>query len=279
MSGWPGFPDLKFRQCEKTPLFAAGFLGAALAAIITFVNLALGAITLPPGLETSYAIQIIVYGAGHSIQFVHIPLMITVWGIMAVIWEKERVSFGLARLFAVMAGLVLWTPLLYLFSDPVAQAHGIPWTMLLGLGLGTISLATSIYLLYNGGWKTPVVAISFVCFLVGGWAPGISDRTALSLTAHYHGLLGAVTIAYLGLFFDRGRKVPTIFFGSGVLLVALSFLSLSAISLPRKTASIEGLFAIHPVAATGIVAGAVLACIGVLWIVLSGGALRAKEEN
>lgn len=269
----------KAARKENEIPFAAGFLGAALAAMVTIINLALGAVTLPSGLEPFYAIQIAVYGGGHSIQFVHIPLMITAWGILAGVWEKERPRKALVRLFAVMAGLVFWTPLLYFFADPVTQTHGVPWTMLIGLGLGTVSLVASITVLYAGGWKIPVIVISFACFLVGGWSPGISDRTALSLTAHYHGLLGAATTAYLALFFDRRRKIPSIFFGSGALLIAFSFLLLSPISLPRKTAAIEGLLSAYPAASAGVITGASLAGIAVLWIVLTGGSKRAKERK
>lgn len=262
---------------QAPPLMSAGFLTASLAAWITLINAVLGAITIPSGLEFSYAFSTALYGAGHTIQFVHIPLMVTLWAIYAGVWEKKRAGKALALTLAVAAGFVVWTPFFYIIADPITQARGASWTMLLGLGLGTVSLIAGIIVLSYGGWAFPALVVSFACFLVGGWAPGLADRTALSLTGHYHGLLGAVTTACLILFYDRGKRWPSFLFGLGALVMAYSFASLSSIQLPRKTATIYGLMGTNPYESAGIIAGSVAAGIAVLWIILSGG--RATTAN
>jgi len=249
------------RTGEPLPPGYAGFAAASLAAWITFLDLLLGFATLPDFATGGYAFSIALFGPGHAIQFVRIPLMIALWAHLAQNKKGDHRLF--TPMMTITAGLALFTPTLYTLYDPVTQSHQIIWTLLLGMGLGSCAILAGAEILLRHPKQrgvTPLLILCFIAFLVGGWAPGLSARTALSLTAHYHGLLGGVTATYLAILLLRidPRCMSGVHFASGALLVSFAFARLASLPLPRKTASLENIFTLDPISCSGLIIGALI---------------------
>lgn len=238
-----------------------GFVAAGGAAWVSAINFGLAALALPDGVTGGYALQTAVYGAGHTIQFVHVLIMTTLWSVLLGgyrwPWAERLAGIG----FAVGLGLALWSPLIHLRLDPVSQTHTLVWTLLLGIGLGLAAMITGGAAIVGMRERrgAPLVLLAVIAFGFGSWLPGMSDRTALSLTAHYHGMLGAVTAVYLATLYERAPYREAFFFGVGTLLIGVGFAIVAHIPLPRKTATLVGLWEIDPVAAGIVVAGGVIA--------------------
>ncbi len=256
-ASWPlrGWSDMK----KGTGL--PGFVAAGGAAWISAVNFFVAAIALPAGLPGGYALQTAVYGAGHTLQFVHVMIMTTLWGIALGSfrwpWAERLAGIG----FAFGLGLILWSPAIHATIDPVEQTHTLVWTLLLGIGLGLVAMITGGAAIVGlREWRgSPLVGLAVIAFAFGSWVPGMSDRTALSLTAHYHGMLGAISAIYLAILYERPPYRESLTFGAGTLLIGVGFAKVAHIPLPRKTATLTGLWEIDPVATGMVVVGALMA--------------------
>ncbi len=259
-------------QAAMAPWWFAGYATASIAAMVTAVNTILGFITVPSGLEIGFFIEASIYGGGHSIQFVHISLMIALWAKISGFPKSDRFGKVAQVVFTLIACLALLTPAMYLFDNALEQTRQSGWTLLLGIGLGSFSMIAAMTVILGMRWSAtmaPVILLSFACFLVGGWAPGLADRTSLSLTAHFHGLLGGFTATFLLVVYQSGNREDwrkAFLFGAGILVLAFSFADLSSLPLLRKASTLAGVYSMNPLAATGLLAGGLISGIGVIWI-------------
>lgn len=108
-------------------------------------------------------------------------------------------------------------------------------------------------------------------FVAGLLAGAVIDGESTTIPAHYHGTVGAVTLALMGVVHERlgalqtgGRERLPLVFGGGLALVLGGFAIAGAAGLPRKAAFADA----SAPAAIGIVVmaiGAALAIIAALW--------------
>ena len=270
LRAWLAFVREHRPERKKAPVALAGFLAASVAAWATAVNILAACVTTPKDVSATYAFQTIAYGPGHSIQFAHVSMMAATWIMMSGFEDRGWRRTALRSLFTLAGGFVALTPLLYVFEDPVAQTMGMAWTLSLGMVLGTVTLLMGAVILSGmnrSSRSAALVVVSMLCFLVGGAAPSLDDRESLALTAHYHGLLMGVSSSYIGLIMGTraGSMRPAVLFGTGGLLMALSFLWLTQTRLLRKTVALEGLWPESQTACVILLTGATLAGVAVLW--------------
>jgi hypothetical protein len=271
-ASWPIRAWRGKRGEPPTEFFA--YAAAGLAAWISLANLVCGYIALPTGLPFTYGALSTVYGAGHTVQYAHVLTMAGLWAAMAgpMRWRGNGIAF--ATLMAVGAGAALWSPAIYFVADSVEQTRGAAWTMLLGAGLGSVAALAGVVAL-TGATRLPgvwLVGVTWAAFVAGGLIPAMSDRTALTLTAHYHGLLGAVSAVYLAALYEPAPYTRGLIFGSGAFLIGAGFFRLAPYPLPRKTAALTAAWRLDPIAAVLIATGAVVA--GVALASVAHGAFR-----
>lgn len=195
---------------RSEPLEAVAAAVAALAMILAFATLALTWARLDPAPPYALRLRALFWGSGHVFQFMHTAGMIAVWiaTARAVAGPGARAMGGRGALWAFVpfalatAGAYLvWTPEALLVNRVVT------WVTFSGLGGPTLPLAilTAAALARAPRpwpWRDPLFAGTLLCFLlfaVGGIMGVVGFNQDTRVPAHYHGMVGAVTLAYMGL--------------------------------------------------------------------------------
>ncbi|VAW39553.1 hypothetical protein MNBD_DELTA03-187, partial [hydrothermal vent metagenome] len=196
--------------------------------IATLVSVFAAFVTMPESAGARYPYISLFYGAGHIIQFVRIPLMVLLFSLMlgSCFGKTGRRLISLCMATALLLSLL--APVQYFLLDPVTQTTKPYWTLLLGGGLGsltTISIVTILFSRRTCNTPFPLVIIASLSFLVSGILPGMADRIELTLTAHYHGLLGALSATYCAFLFENYKKSVNgaIAFATGTFIISITF--------------------------------------------------------
>lgn len=249
-----------WRRRPPTPFdLAAGT--AVLALAIAVVVLAIGFMAAP-ATPTGPAVGIDerLWGVGHSLQFVHLLLMMGAWaalgeGALAAVPQLRRalpwLIFGAAvpavggAVLAMMHGagtieyrggfteLMRWGT----WPAPILFAAG------LALGLVRIGRRRTLDLEELG------LALSLFLFAAGCLLGANIRGESLAVPAHYHGTVGAITLAYMlwlrrigaGLGIapaPRARRLPIVY-GIGIACLVAGLAVAGELGVPRKAAHVE----------------------------------------
>jgi cytochrome c oxidase subunit 1 len=166
---------------------------------------------LDPAVPFGYSLRALVWGGGHVLQYLHVAGMASAWFVaiavaLAVPLPAERVlRFLLAALapFVVAAGGVylLWRP------EELLMNHLV--TILTFGGLGAVAVpvllmaaAAATRASHPLPWGSPLfggTVVSFALFAIGGVMGLIGFTQDTRVPAHYHGMVGAVTLTYMGI--------------------------------------------------------------------------------
>jgi len=227
------------------------------------------------------------WGPGHLLQVVNAASLVAAWTLML----PSRGEGPLALLTRAALPLFLLpavvVPFLYLLPGPVllGAMGAITW---LGLTAPTVLawLVAASAIVRGPRQGVPVVAlgVSLVLFALGGIESLFGLEGDTRVTAHYHGTVGAVTVAYMGLTYQllpmlglrlrlsRLARLQPALYGLGLLFLIASLFWAASHGGQRKAfeafAQYSGLFG--PM--TVFVVGAVLALLGGAAFVLSSGA-------
>jgi hypothetical protein len=188
---------------------AVGALAMLLALGVTAVSLA----RLHAGLPFGYRLRVLFWGPGHLLQFLHVVGTIAAWLVSA------AVAVGVAPPPRRVVRACLWgllpfllaTAALYLAYAPEALLtnHLVTIATFWGVGAGTIPIGLMLATGWRRSgrpgrlpWGSPVfsgMALSLGLFAVGGVLGIVGFNQDTRVPAHYHGMVGAVTLAYMGL--------------------------------------------------------------------------------
>lgn len=244
------------------------------------------------------------WGGGHALQFVNLGLMLGAWYVLGGLALGQPLVHP-RLMMAALALLVVAAvpaPFLYALLAPFSGEQNQAFTDLQYL------LAPPALLVAGGAastlrraaaagrlpWSQPVfhcLLLSVVVFAVGGVLGLFVDGADTRTPAHYHGVIGGINLALMGLFFGLllpllGRAVTTgkaVFwsiwlYGAGQLLHALGLFWAGGYGAPRKTfagAGLEGWGATAGLYLMGV--GAVIAVIGgVMFIFMVSKALLKR---
>jgi len=245
------------------------------------------------------------WGGGHILQFVNVGLLLTAWYVLGGVslgqpWVRPNLM-NWAVLFLVLSSLA--GPVLYVVHDAfsAAQITGFthlqymlapPTVMIAGIGV--------VSMLKGRGedsvpWGDPAIhclLLSVLVFALGGALGFYVDGADTRTPAHYHGVIGGINLAFMGLFFglilpllERGLKkgkaaaTSAWLYAWGQIFHSLGLFLAGGYGAPRKVA--DGTEGIEDMGATfGLYlmgAGAVIAVIGgVMFIVMVTRALLKK---
>lgn len=242
----------------KLPAITVGMAASSFAVLVAFTCFALSGYFQYSTGKAYLDFERLFWGGGHMLQFANTIAMVTVWAFIAyIVYGREAMGGGLSKaLYALYLVFVLPAPVIYFMYDTAAQAHKESFTTLMQWGLGSsttvfmIMVAALGFSAKGASMKRPAfssLVLSMVIFAVGGVLALMISGVNTIIPAHYHCVIGAVTIAFMGLFYELapalgkavyGRKMaavqPYLYF-TGILLFAIGLYIAGSHGVARKT--------------------------------------------
>lgn len=233
----------------------AAWLGAAVA-LVASIQLLWAWVSLPSSAVLPPTLDETMWGASHVLQFVHVLLMLGVWHQLA---ADEAPGYAPPRLLAVLLWLValpaMASLLIPLFHAPDSFAYRTAFTDLMRWASWPAALLWGGLLGWHllQRWRTvglstvgKAALLSILLFVVGCLIGAAIRGDTLSVPAHYHGTVGAVTLAYLVMLRRQLEstgsgpaasiwlpRLPLIY-GVGILLLVAGLAWWGEMGLPRK---------------------------------------------
>ena len=183
---------------------------AALAMLLSFVAVLVAAAKIEPSLPLGYRLRALFWGGGHLLQYLHVAAMASVWFVAA------DVTVGAKTPAPRVQRVLLWSMVPFMVAafgayfiyrpEALLQNHLI--TVLTFGGLGTVAVPIAFAALSALGsarvrpWGSPFFSgtlLSFALFAIGGVMGVIGFSQDTRVPAHYHGMVGAVTLAYMAI--------------------------------------------------------------------------------
>ena len=276
---------------------------AATMAVFAFVGVFLA---MPRLLSDKVYYQGLFWLGGHVLQFTHALLMLAAWiWLAAASGVKLKLSPRVITwLFTLALSAVAFTPIAFL-SLHVTSINFQEWFtmhMRIGGAVATVPLGLAVlWSLFGAGGATAgkqhlriALWLSIMLFALGG-ALGYMLRTSSTLvTAHYHSVTGAVTLAFMALAYDilphlgfgairlRLAKVQVYTYGVGQLLLVLGLAWAGGYGMARKVGgSAEVLHNIQQTMGMALMGvGGLIATIGgILFLFIVIGAMRRPKKS
>lgn len=237
-------------------------LGAALSIGIALLALAalVAVLAQRAGAGAPLDFEVLAWAPGHILQFMHVVLLMSVWCVLGerVLGRPLAPRRALLALLALAAAPVLAAPAI-LLSWPAGGAefrHAFTTLMAWG-GWPAAALLALIQLrqLLRAGRATRRAALplilSALLFLLGcAFGAAIRGESTM-VPAHYHGTVGAVTLAYMalgyallpafGLARPEGRlaRWQPLVYGAGLMILASALAWSGWLGVPRKTLHVD----------------------------------------
>ena len=176
-----------------------GLYSALISAVTAMGALLASWIGIPESIRGEYYYELLFWGGGHTLQFVHIQLMLVCWLWLAT--ESGIASRLTPRtvllLFAFGLIPVLMTPAAYFMYEVASAEHQVAMTWLMQFGGGLAALPISLVVLFNllnslRGPANPspqrsALFSSMILFGVGGIIGFMIEGSNVTVPAHYHG--------------------------------------------------------------------------------------------
>lgn len=269
--------------------FAAGGLATALLSVrrphgtvewgFTLARLpfVMGGANLLLDLTNGASLGDALWGAGHVLQFGYVTLLMAIWLRLV---ERDG-GRGLAAtiampLFAAAALPSVVGPALLLSGATAGELHAFH-TQLMRVANWPAPLMFGLLLWCRGGWRT-VGFVPSLALLVIGLVAGVAiDAQTTMVPAHYHGTIGAFTLALMAVAlsrvpppgpragFPRRAAMPLYFYATANATLIAGLAWSGALGAPRKTAFIAAGADLAPTLAaalTGIGGVATVGAIG-----------------
>ncbi len=282
-----------------------GINTAAIAAAIALLAFALSYLSTPPDLLGRAYFEQLFWGGGHVLQYTHTQLMLVAWLWLAA-GGRVRLPLSPRVVLALFAWGLLWvflTPVAYLAYSPASvQFHRFfLWLMAFGGSLAAVPIALAV--LYGvataaaapllGAPQRAALLSSVLLFGVGGILGLLIHGNNVTVPAHYHGCIVAVTLAFMGMTYELlprlGFRTPTpraahwqpYLYGGGELLHIAGLAWAGGYGVSRKVAgAAQGLHGWQENAAMGLmgVGGLVAVAGGILFLVVCFAALHRPRS-
>lgn len=272
-----------------------GLFTALVISLISVMALVASYAGIPATVTGEHYYELLFWGAGHTVQFTHTQLMLVAWLWLAAVSNappplSPRVALVI---LGIGAAPVLLVPVLYLLYEVTSGYHVLTftWLMQYGGGLAALPIGLAVLLgLFHSAAATGetsgernALLFSIILFAAGGIIGFLIRGTNVTVPAHYHGSIVAVTLAYMGVTYHllprlgfrkpQGRMVKwqPIIYGNGQLLHVLGLAWSGGYGVQRKTAgSAQGLEGMQEILGMGLMGlGGLIAIIGgVLFLVI-----------
>jgi hypothetical protein len=285
-----------------------GLLTALVAALVTMLSLLATYVFIPATTTGKDFYELLFWGGGHVVQFTHTQLMLVSWLIL-ISATGAGLCISVRMVFLILAlgfAPVLYVPAIYVLHDVGSGEHFMAFAELMRYGGGLAALPLGMAIVYTlfkaGPGRAPdsyapqksALIYSIVLFGMGGVIGFMISGTNVTIPAHYHGSIVAVTLAFMGVtyhFLPRmgfrnpsprlARWQPAIF-GGGQLFHILGLAWSGGYGVQRKTAgAAQGLDSLPEIAGMVMmgVGGIVSVVGGVLFFYIAIKALWPVKPN
>jgi len=227
--------------------------------------------------------EFLFWAPGHTLQFVFTALMVAAWVSLSPLHESASRAHRMAALLTVIPALLAPLPFVLFAMDSAEFRSSFTWLMALGTWIGPIWVA---FLLVRSGRNSAdrplFVTLSVALFALGALVGALIDADTTTVPAHYHGTVGAATLAAMGLVSARlgvrsnARDALPWLYVIGFALIVIGFAVAGGQSTPRKLPG-AAIGAAANVGLTLMSAGATAAIAAVLWF--TGRVARALIEG
>jgi len=245
-----------------------GMKTAMLAALVSVLAVAWAWSRIPDFVVDKEYYEVLFWGGGHVLQFMHTQLVLVVWLWLASV-SGVRISISprlLMVLFLVGIVAIALTPWIYYIHEAHSYESRRAFTWMMGFGNGLAAAPVSLAILWGviaaGRGSIPPLAhperaalvFSVLLFGVGGILGFMITGSNTIVPAHYHGSIVGISLAFMGLTFHllprlgfgavprRMATVQPYIFGVGQLMHVLGLAWSGGHGVQRKTAgSAQGL--------------------------------------
>lgn len=275
---------------------------AAALAIMAFVWSYFGIPEFTSGKEY---FEVLFWGGGHVLQFMHTQLVLVAWLWLASATGAEPRVSPRTVLFLFAWGLisVFFTPLIYLAHEVTSAEHRVlfTWLMAFGGSLASLPIGLAVTLgLVAARWRglstgehaeRAALVFSILLFGLGGIIGFMITGSNVTVPAHYHGNITAITLAFMGLTYHllprlgfrevsgRVAVIQPYVYGLGQLLHVTGLAWSGGHGVQRKTAgAAQGLQSIQEIAGMALMGlGGLIAIIGgVLFLIVVFRAIKPQ---
>ncbi len=282
-----------------------GMFVAVVASFFALAALAMSYLGLDKNFTGEAYYDRLFWGSGHILQFNHTQLMLVAWLWLATVSGAYLRLTPRVVLILFILGLspVLMVPLIYILFDVSSGDHML-WFMLMmkyggALAAVPIGLATTLAIFER--WKpTPgfeiersALIFSILLFGVGGIIGFMISGSDVRVTAHYHGSIVGVTLAFMGMTYhllphlgfrkitSRAARWQPGIYGTGQLMHIIGLAWSGGYGVQRKTAGADqGLEQIEQIAGMGLMGlGGLISIIGgIIFLVVVYKAIRPEKD-
>ena len=207
--------------------------------------------------------EILAWGPGHVLQFVHVIVLMSIWivlGEQLLAGQPIAPRRSLVSLLMLAAAPVLGVPLIYFFHPVGSAEFRQTFTLLMAWGIWPAAALLALrlgLLLKRAGrtvWQSPstwALVFSIFLFFLGCVLGSMIRNDSTMVTPHYHGTVGAVTLACMALGY---RLLPSfggalkagalvrwqpVVYGAGLTILALALARSGSLGVPRQTLHID----------------------------------------
>jgi cytochrome c oxidase subunit 1 len=292
------------RGLAAGPVWRVGALLSVLVAAVA-VGALIASFSAVAGLPTNAGrFELLAWGPGHVLQFLHVILLMSVWTVLGeqLLGQALAPRRWLVGLLLLAGAPVLAVPFIYVGYAVDSADFRRAFTLLMAYGAWPAAalLALRLLLLLKRagravwtGPHAPALLLSALLFLLGCVLGVLIRGDSTMIPAHYHGTVGAVTLAYMALGYRllpafgaslgsaAGVRWQPLVYGSGLMILALALAWSGSLGVPRKTLHVDVIVQ-YPAyfAAMGLagVGGLLAICGAVMFIVNVLRSLRARTS-
>lgn len=251
------FATLLSGKGEKLPVVTFGMAICGVAVTMGFACFALSGYFQYSTGKMYLDFERLFWGGGHILQFANTMAMIAVWLYLAkLVLGRDPLAAPVSKaLYLLFLIFIIPAPVIYFLHDTSTQAYKESFTWLMQWGIGpstTIFMLAAAAAIIRGRkpWSDPgfsSLVLSILIFLMGGLIGVGIDGVNTIIPAHYHCVIGAVTIAFMGLFYEilpafnktlwsrRLAAVQPYLYSLGIVLFAVGLFIAGSHGVARKT--------------------------------------------
>ena len=251
---------------------AVGFLACVLLALVAHLQIA-------PGIDGHAYFELLFWAAGHCWQFVLVTLLMICWLDLAPARAGRMPPGRIGALVLLSATPILSALAAGLALDPLGGRYqqAFTWLMQWTSWIAPMLLLALMLAPRDRERPLPGFTLSIVLFVQGLMIGALIDGQTTLVTAHYHGTIGSVTLAFMAVALTLlprlgaeavSRRVAALqlgFYGYGIMLMMLGLAGAGLMGAPRKTPGELGLsWSVETVSRMMLGIGGLLATIGIL---------------
>ncbi len=205
----PFLANLEQQKAALQHEFAFGMKLTGITFGIAVICLLFAFLQLEPTRTLPY-FEVAFWGGGHILQFVNTLAMLSCWILLSqTVFQKQSLpSWSIRALLALILIFALPAPFFFYTFEIQSPEFINAFTFLMRWGLGASTIIIGGMIVFDSfrypshiSWKDPCytsLIISIMLFAYGGIIGTLIDYSDVKIPAHYHGVIGAVTLAFMG---------------------------------------------------------------------------------